>query len=273
MTRVDVLAEKGTEEVLSEGFYALCKEGTWIEDHGEEITIKCYPVHMEQFLAHLCSAGLRIRHITVVEEEEKDYARLVREHFTPVVLGPVTIIPPWRTRKRKGITIIIEPGMAFGTGRHESTKLMLKMMTSLDLKDKSVLDLGSGSGILAIYASLLGAARVAAIDHDPLATAAAKKGCNLNNVTNVLVACADLACARGTFDLVLANLDYRTFSIHAEEIADRVREGGYLLISGIEKQFKGAVLSLFAAFPLVEQRSMKGWHAFLFKIDRKRRNK
>jgi ribosomal protein L11 methyltransferase len=272
VTRVDILAEKGTDQLLSDAFYSLCK-ATWVEEHDRKVVMKCYPEEPEKLLAYLCSSRLPVERVTVVEEEEKDYAELVRMHFSPVRVGAVTILPPWKKTARKGPTIVIEPGMAFGTGRHESTKLMLKMMSSREMKGKKVLDIGSGSGILAVYASILGASRVIAIDNDPLAGEAGQKSCALNRVTNVFVACANLTDIKGTFDIVLANLDFNTFKASTPDILKRVKKGGYLVISGIEKQFAADTTALFKPLAPVERRSMNGWYGFVFKIDTKQRNK
>jgi ribosomal protein L11 methyltransferase len=267
-TRIDIRIEKGAEELFSDDFYTFCS-GTWIEDENDMVVIKCYPTDPDRFLMYLHGSHLAISQITVLKEEEKDYAQLVRKNFTPVRVGPVTILPPWRKTRRKGMTITIEPGMAFGTGRHESTKLMLKMMTSMDFKGRRVLDIGSGSAILAIYASLLGASFVAAIDNDPVAARAAKKSCSMNETNEVLVACAHLGDLRGEFDIVLANLDFKTFDAHGKEVTERLKPGGYLIISGIERQFRGPLLSLFRAFPLLKTRRMKDWYGFVFQIDKR----
>ncbi len=156
VTRVDIHADKGTEEVLDAAFYALCG-GVWIEDDAWGVRITCYPADPDRLCAYVRGAGVPVRLLTTTEEEEKDYAALVRRHFTPVKVGDLTILPPWRRRPVRGRTIVIEPGMAFGTGRHESTKLMLKMMDRLSIRGMSVIDIGSGSGVLAVNASLLGA--------------------------------------------------------------------------------------------------------------------
>lgn len=262
-TRIDILAEKGTEEVLTEEFYVLCRH-TWIEDEQDRVVIKCYPLHTGALLDYLSASRLPIHCVTIVEEQERDYADLVRKHFTPVKVGPVTVLPPWRKATGKPYAIVIEPGMAFGTGRHESTKLMLKMMGAIDMKGKKVLDIGCGSGILAIYASMLGASRVVAIDNDPLAVQAAQKSCRLNRREGILLACSHLEATRTGFDVVLANLDFKTFSAWASRVADRVKPGGSLIISGIEAQYADHVPRLFKRFTLVKKHRMKEWHGFVF---------
>lgn len=270
--RVDIEADRGTEELLPAEFYDQCN-GVWIEEEGDTVTIKCYPREVQALARYIDACNLPIVGIHTVEEEEKDYAALVRRYFTPIRIGDVTVLPPWRTTSRKGPVIIIEPGMAFGTGRHESTKLMVGMMGSVDVKDKSVLDIGAGSGILALYARLLGASPVVAIDHDPLAAEAMQTNMSLNPGLDIHIACADLASVGGTFDVVLANLDFNTFQKHASNVIQRVAPGGSLIVSGIEQQFAESLPALFSPLRMVKHRRMKDWHAYLFHVDSNPRNK
>jgi ribosomal protein L11 methyltransferase len=264
MTRVDIIAAKGTEELLDEAFYALAG-GLWVKDEATSVRITCYPADPGRLLAYLREAAIETHSVTETEEEAKDYAAEVRKHFTPVRIGGLTILPPWRRPGKKGRTIVIEPGMAFGTGRHESTKLMAAMMEHVRINGRTVLDIGSGSGILAINALLLGASRVAAIDHDPLAAEAMKKSCDLNGRPCILLACADMDAVKGHYDVVLANLDFSTFERRAHDVASKVAPGGCLLVSGIEAQHADKAPDLFAPLVLAGHRKMKEWHGFIFK--------
>jgi ribosomal protein L11 methyltransferase len=264
VTRVDIHADKGTEEVLDDGFYALCG-GVWIEDDaGGGVRITCYPADPDRFCAYVAGAGVPVRLLTTTQEEEKDYVALVRRHFTPVKVGDLTILAPWRRRPARGRIIVIEPGMAFGTGRHESTKLMVKMMDRVPIREMSVLDVGSGSGVLAVNAWLLGASSVAALDHDPLACEAMRKGCELNNTPGILIICADIAAVKGRFDVVLANLDFATFSRRTSEITRMAAPGGYLVVSGIEEQYAKGLPPLFGSLTLLRHHRLADWHGFVF---------
>jgi ribosomal protein L11 methyltransferase len=155
--------------------------------------------------------------------------------------------------------------MAFGTGRHESTKLMVRMMDSIPLRGKRVLDLGSGSGVLAVNAALLGATPVVAIDHDPLAAEAMKKSCEMNGTGDILLVCGDIAALSGEFDVVLANLDFETFSSRAAGLLPRVAPSGYLIVSGIEEQYGDRAPGLFRPFSMAAPRRLRGWHGFVFR--------
>ncbi len=266
-TRVDLVVAKGSEETFDPEFYALCG-GLWIEEQDCRVLVKCYPPDVPPFLAYLDRSGWLSDNISVIEEEEKDYVALVRQHFTPIRVGDVLILPPWRRTKRKGHTIVIEPGMAFGTGRHESTRLMIRMMGRAGIKGKKVLDIGSGSGILAIYAWLLGAASVVAADHDPLATEAVQKGCALNHARRIRVVCSGVEGIKGKFQVVLANLDFNTFKAHAGDVTRLVEDGGWLIVSGIERQYAGDTPALFEPAILVKKTRMKDWHGFVFRVGR-----
>ena len=241
--------------------------GIWVEEVGSDILIKCYPKALEPFLHFLSESNLPIKETRVIEEDAQDYAALTKKYFRPIKVSGVRILAPWQKSRDPGPRIVIEPGMAFGTGRHESTKLMLRMMNVIALKGKSVLDLGCGSGILAIYATLKGANRVMAVDSDPLAVEGSRHNFALNNMDFIGLACTDLADIRGTFDVVLANLDFDTFRKHGHAIAERLVQGGYLLVSGIEAQYADSLLPLFKGHTLVRTAKMNDWHAFIFRID------
>jgi ribosomal protein L11 methyltransferase len=269
---MDIQADTGTEELLPAEFYDLCS-GVWVEENGDSVTIKCYPREVQALARFVRACKLPVTGIDTVEEEEQDYVALVRRFFTPIRIGNVTVLPPWRTTSRKGPVIIIEPGMAFGTGRHESTKLMVGMMGGLDMKGKNTLDIGAGSGILALYARLLGASPVIAVDHDPFAAEAMQKNMSLNPGLDILIACADLGSIGGTFDVVLANLDFNTFRVHAQAVIERLAPGGSLIVSGIEQQYADRLPALFSPLTVAKHRRMKDWHAYLFHVDTKARNK
>jgi ribosomal protein L11 methyltransferase len=263
--RVDLVVEKGTEEILPDIVLAECG-GVWVEESNGETVIKCYPKKVRPFLRHIHESGLPVKKSTIVKEELQDYVALTKKYFRPITVSGVTILAPWQKSRRTGPVIVIDPGMAFGTGRHESTKLMLRMMNRIDLKGRNVLDVGCGSGILALRAAQKGAL-VTAVDRDPLAGTAARHNFALNEMHQILLACADLENLRGQFDVVMANLDFDTIAKHYEAIVSRVSYHGQLLMSGIEDQYKESLLSLFPAHTLIRSAKMNDWHSFLFQID------
>ena len=154
-TRVDITVKKGAQELFPESFYEeLPASGIWIEEKGESSVIKCYPENVNAFLKMLRTLKIATKDVLVTDEPEQDYAELTKKYFRPIQIEGLTILAPWNKTKRKGPRILIEPGMAFGTGRHESTRLMIKLMKNIDIKGKKVLDIGCGSAILSLYAAL-----------------------------------------------------------------------------------------------------------------------
>jgi ribosomal protein L11 methyltransferase len=263
--RVDLLVEKGTDEILPELLLAECG-GVWVDEANGETLIRCYPRKVRPFLRHVRESGVPVRKSTIVREELQDYVALTKKYFRPITISGLTILAPWQKSRKTGPVVVIDPGMAFGTGRHESTKLMLRMMNRIDLKHRKVLDVGSGSGILALRAAQKGAF-VTAIDRDPLAVAAAQHNFALNGMHQIPLACTDLENLRGRFDVVLANLDFDTVAKHYEAIVSRVSSRGQLLISGIESQYRESLRALFSAQTLIRSPSMNDWSAFTFQID------
>jgi ribosomal protein L11 methyltransferase len=262
-TRVEILVEKGQEELLTDKIYKLAGEGFWLEDQGDLVLLKCYPDEPDAFLKGLSISGLKISNVNVEKEEPRDYAELTRQYFRPIRIGNLIIRATWNKKKDNGREIIIEPGMAFGTGRHESTRIMVKLMDDVDFEGKKVLDIGCGSGILALYAHLLGAGMIYAVDKDLDAVLNAKKNADLNRSDNIGLICIDLRDIRGVFDVVLANIDIKTFSEYSEKVASLVRRDGFLFISGILRKNKDHLLHLFQGWNLVRDYQKNSWCGFL----------
>lgn len=262
--RVEILVKKGQEELLSDDLYKFSGRGFWLEDQGELVLLKCYPDNPDAFLQYLPLSGLEIANVTVEQEVPKDYAELTRQYFRPIRIGDLIIRAPWNKKRGNGREIIIEPGMAFGTGRHESTRIMIKLMNDVVFKGKTVLDIGCGSGILALYAHLLGAGKIIAVDNDLDAVFNAKKNVSLNDADTINIVCAYLQDVQGTFDVVLANIDIKTFSEYSEKVASLVEKDGFLFISGILRKNKDHLLHLFQGWSLVQDYQKNSWCGFLF---------
>jgi ribosomal protein L11 methyltransferase len=146
---------------------------------------------------------------------------------------------------------VIEPSMGFGTGHHATTRLCLEALQTLDVRGAVVFDAGTGSGILAIAASRLGAAAVYAIDVDADAVRSARSNLTLNPQAHVTVALADLTSfAMPPADIVLANLTGATLVRSAAGLAGRLRPGGTLVASGILASEADEVRGSFEAMAL-----------------------
>ncbi len=169
---------------------------------------------------------------------EKDWGENWKEYFKPVQVTPrILVKPPWsRVRPKTGqIPIEINPGMAFGTGTHATTKLAIRALEErLQKKDLSVLDLGTGSGILAIVAAKLGAKGVWAVDLDPLSVEAATENTERNHISEgVRILKGTLGHVRKRVDVIVANIDFKVLHRMRWPLLRHLHRWGFLILSGI----------------------------------------
>lgn len=194
------------------------------------------PVEAEEALQRLwrALAPLGGTKPTTAWEEDPGWADAWREWFSPVRAGKRLVVhPPWRAPEAAGLVAVeIEPGMAFGTGGHATTLLALAALERcVDAGAAEVLDVGTGSGVLAVAAVRLGARRAVAIDNDPEALAAARGNVARNSVTGR--AEVQEAWPDGQFDLVVANIVSPTLLALRPRLVAAVRPGGSLVLSGV----------------------------------------
>jgi len=175
--------------------------------------------------------------ITAASVADDGWADNWKAHFPPLAIGERLFVhPPWSATLPAGrLGIELDPGMAFGTGHHASTRgcLVLLERALRAAPQARVLDLGTGSGILAIGAVKLGASEVWAVDTDPDACAIAAQNVRVNRVADAIRVTTDLAAVPGTFDIVLANLLAGLLVDFAGEIAARLRPGGFAIGAGL----------------------------------------
>ena len=177
----------------------------------------------------------RIENLTL---PDKDWGESWKKFFKPVkVTSRIVVKPPWRSirLKRGQILIEITPGLAFGTGTHATTQLCIRTLAKrLRVKGLSVLDVGTGSGILAIIAAKLEASEVWGVDADDLSVGIAGENVERNNVSpNVRIRLGTVGDVRRTFDVVVANIDLRVLKRMRWPLLRRVKPGGYLVLSGL----------------------------------------
>lgn len=185
---------------------------------------------------------LEVRPIDVPDE---DWAARSQAALRAVTVGTLTVAPPWDARPGD---IIIEPSMGFGTGHHATTRLCLAALQQIDLRGRSVIDAGTGSGVLAIAARRLGASGVLAIDDDPDAIAAAEANVALNRESRIALEVADLRASKiGQFDIVIANLTGGLLMASAERLQSLATPGGQLVLSGFMEHEERDVRSAFAS--------------------------
>lgn len=166
---------------------------------------------------------------------DTDWNETWKKSFKPMDAGSFTILPPWEKKSENRINLIIDPGMAFGTGHHETTRkcLMLLERFSSECRKKRLLDVGTGTGILAIAASFLGFEHITAVDTDPLAIDAAQRNAALNGVCNVEIISGSISGTCGIYDFITANLVSDVLSLMAGELTARLNNPGIAVLSGM----------------------------------------
>jgi ribosomal protein L11 methyltransferase len=158
-----------------------------------------------------------------------------REHAQPIAVDQVVVVPAWLDPPKDGpVVVTIEPGRSFGSGSHVTTQLALRLLQRHAPDGARVLDVGTGSGVLAIAAAKLGAAEVVAIDIDPAAADTAGANVARNDVGDrVDVRCGGLDAVETTFDLVMANITASVLVDLSDAMVSRLATAGRLLLSGI----------------------------------------
>lgn len=169
---------------------------------------------------------------------EQDWAVSWREFFGVVETGGrIVIIPTWIEHEVKPgqIPVRLDPGQAFGTGHHETTRLCLAAMDGLAKPGVTMLDVGTGSGVLSIAAAKLGVERVVAIDIDPIAAEIARRNCDSNSVSEGIDISAGVLTPEhtGRYELVVSNISTPANTALAESFGTVVRPAGDLILSGI----------------------------------------
>lgn len=207
----------------------------------------------------------------------RDWSESWKRHFKPLDLGPQLLVKPtWSRRKpRKGqALVVLDPGLSFGTGQHATTRFCLEQLVALrdpEAPSQSMLDVGMGSGILAIAAVKLGYHPVDAFDFDPDCVRVARENASLNGVAEVLTVTQDDITrvprkSKQRYSVVCANLIYDLLIAERDRLLARVAPGGSLVLAGIlETQF-GLVRKAFeeAGWKLVAATTDKEWRSGTF---------
>jgi ribosomal protein L11 methyltransferase len=204
------------------------------------------------------AAALRAEFTTLsiesVDVPDEDWAARSQASLRAIQIGRVIIAPPWDAP----ITVVVQPSMGFGTGHHATTRLCLEALQQIDLKGKTVIDVGTGSGVLAMTASLLGAANVIAFDDDADAVGAARENLSLNPRARVTLEVGDLRqAAPAHADVVLANLTGALLVAAAPALGQLTDAGGRLILSGFTTREEREVIQAFAPLA-VEHRAQEG---------------
>lgn len=202
-------------------------------------------VHIHEILFHI-REGLRLisNYLNIGKEEieihyvdEEDWANSWKKYYKKVEIENVVIVPSWEKYEEKGnkVVVRIDPGMAFGTGTHETTILCINAIQDFLRPGMDVIDIGTGSGILAITAKKLGANRVLAVDIDDIAVKIAKENAILNNVNIEVIKNDLIEGIDEKFDLVLANIIADAIIRFSKDIRRILKENSIFISSGIIK--------------------------------------
>jgi len=213
--------------------------------------------------------------VDAIDVADEDWARRSQQDLDAVRVGRIIIAPPWRAANASLLAsaapastgtapsvIVIQPSMGFGTGHHASTRLCTSLLQRLDLAGRTVLDVGTGSGVLALVARALGARAVVGVDDDPDAIESARENLDLNGGgAGIDLRLGDFrALSTLRADVVTANLTGGLLIRSADTLADAVAPGGALIISGVTLEEESLVLAAFAPrMTLVERVTEDEW--------------
>lgn len=206
--------------------------------------------------------------------EDYDWTVEWKKFFKPIEVGKkFVIVPSWEEYKADTDKIILEidPGMAFGTGSHETTAICLELLEGLDLKEKEIADVGTGSGILAIACAKLGAKHVLGLDIDPLSIKTARENVEINNSADKIeVKESDLLnTSKDNYDLIIANILPDVIINLIPDAYEKLNNGGMMLVSGIILEKKDLVIDELKkyGFTIVEDLDMGEWTGIIGRKD------
>ena len=195
----------------------------------------------------LASLGIK-GEISLEGMNEEDWSESWKQYYKPVPLGRITVVPAWEKYDARDGEIIVrmDPGMAFGTGTHETTRLVIKLMQDVLVPGSRLLDVGTGSGILSICASKLGAGSCHAYDIDPVAVKVARDNCLSDGCTNITVGVSDLLrgvdLSGGKFDICVANIVSDIIVRMMPDIGGYLTPEAPIILSGIIASRKDEVV-------------------------------
>jgi ribosomal protein L11 methyltransferase len=212
--------------------------------------------------------------IRFLDVPDEDWVARSQASLRAVCIGNIVVAPPWdvpspavaRSLQSARHVIVIRPSMGFGTGHHATTKLCLAALQDLDLRGRRVIDVGTGSGLLAIAASRLGATGVVGIDEDADAFHAAQENASLNPAAAVAFRHVDVRrVSLEPFDVVVANLTCTLLRDVAARLRDLTTAGGYLVVSGFMAAEERDVMSAYSKFTIAARAEEDEWLCVTFR--------
>ena len=272
---VDVTAEDA--DVMSATLFELGAEG--VEERDGTTLVKGAP-GLVTLVASFASHEEAREAVLAIDESMKPRLEEIigdawrdawKEHFRPfAITASIVIRPPWEAYAEKPgeEVLVLEPGRAFGTGLHETTSLVAGVLEArkTELVGKTVLDVGCGSGILALVALTLGASRARAIDVDADAALVAEENATRNGLDERVEADSTaIEAIEGTYPVVVANIEARVLIPMMPELTKRVAAGGLLVLSGILAPQKDEVRAAYASFALEDAPAKGEWVALVLR--------
>lgn len=255
------LVETGASGVLVEADGARTRLEAPVPAAAEALVVAA----VERYLTSLGEIAPAARGATLaaVPVPAVDWESLWRRHHRPMAVGRrLLVAPPWDVPRPAGREVlVIEPGMAFGTGQHATTRACLEAIEAAvgTGQVRSALDVGTGSGVLALALARLGVERVVALDTDPAVVPLARANLTRNGATRVALLAGPLAAVRGRFDLVVANLLADAIVAEAGALARVVGPGGRLVVSGLVAEQLPAVRAAYPGWRVAETRAEGAW--------------
>ena len=258
LVKSDVIWDYVDESVLEQS--EVVKVSTMYEQDDSD-----FPINLEANLEELKKNGVQFGEILRGEIDAADYENEWKKYYNPIKTKNITIVPTWIDYKAsKGEKIMrLDPGMAFGTGSHATTRMCLELM---DADGKDVIDVGCGSGILGIAAAICGAKSVYMCDIDEQAVEFARKNALLNHV-NATIEKADLLQGEQKADFIFANITADILMRFSKSIGKHLRENGTIVLSGIIDTRLYEVIQCYqsAGYQIVERMAIDDWRALKLK--------
>lgn len=223
------ILEHGGKAAMVKGYFS-------VEDDMDEII-----EYIKSKLIEIKDMGVDIGEGTVeyIKVNEEDWANNWKKYYKPTKIGENIVVKPiWEEYEANGEMVIeLDPGMAFGTGTHETTRMCVEALEENVKEDTTVFDIGTGSGILAIAAAKLGAKKVIGVDLDPVAVDSAKENVSFNDLNNIEILYGNLMdVVTGKADLVVANIIAEIIVVLADDVKNFLVPGGLFITSGIIRE-------------------------------------
>jgi ribosomal protein L11 methyltransferase len=290
-TCISIQTSREAEDAISNMLIELGSGGVQIEDENiASIILKAYfpPDDMigqrvskiQKLLEDMRALKINVGkgRISMGSMDEKEWSEPWKEFFKPLAVGKrILIFPTWEAEniktillsQKRDILIQIDPGMAFGTGRHSTTMLCLEFLEKVLKGGENVLDIGTGSGILSIASCKLGAVRAVAVDVDKQAVVIAKENSRMNNTDDsvILICCDGLDSVKGKYEVIVSNISTRIILSIIPRLSSYMTQDGKLILSGILESEASEIRDGLENnnFTILEMTRHEEWVAFLAK--------